>query len=314
MIIKNIISKCKRIVKLLLFYPRYLLLKKSGEPDEIICFIDGGLSSQMGQYSLGQEIQRITGIQVSYDLTWFDKYGKDVSNKENRLYKLESVFPKIKVRRASKEKILIYKRCFDVKKSLIQNLDDIIISPPIFLGGYWYTKIYKNYKIENLRELYTFKLLLDSVNKQMLDKILSEECTVAIHIRLGDYIGTIHDVTTPQYFYNAIEYIRKEIDSKNIHFFVFSNDINRCKNILGSLPYIFSFVDINDNDHGEYDMYLMSNCHHFIISNSGVGYWPALLSDRSNKKIVIRPNKWFNKSYSEIENVMPIPGWIKMEY
>ena len=302
------------------YYIKYIILKllKNGggiENDEIIAIIEGGLGSQMRQFIQGQEIQRIAGVQVSYDLTWYEKDGKDGSGKENRFYVLEEIFPNVKVKRASKQKIGIYKKIFNQHKiGIVQNLDTIVIKPPMYLGGYYYSEKYQNYDMENLRKLYTFKLSLDENNRKMLDNILSKKCSVAVQIRLGDYTGTVFDVTTPKYYFNAIDYIDKTIMEYK-HFFIFSNDIINAKLLIeregdGSQNHKFTYVNINDNDHGAYDMYLMLHCHHFIIANSTFGQWAALLSDRSKDKIVIQPDKFFKTD----PKVNPFyPGWVIIE-
>jgi hypothetical protein len=128
---------------------------------------------------------------------------------------------------------------------------------------------------------------------------------------MGDYLGSVLDVTAPGYFYNAINYLFKERQLGKSHFFVFSDDIAKSKEMLAVLPYQFTFADINDNAHGAYDMYLMSQCHHFIISNSTFGFWPALLSERTDEKIVIQPSKWLK---TDTERTEPrYPGWISMD-
>jgi hypothetical protein len=324
-LLNAILRKLKNCILYFLYYLKYFLLKLSGEADEIITIIDGGLGSQMSQYAMGQEIQRITGIQVSYDLEWYDNCGKDILGKENRLFELNTVF-NINVRKAEKKKIKIYKYLFNKhNNTLIKNLDDVIMTPPLYLGGYWSSEKYTNYNMENLRKLFTFQLSLDDKNKKMLDKILSYECSVAVQIRMGDYIGSALDVATPEYFHRAIEYICKYISiplptpphqtivnqqNNNVHFFVFCTDTKQCKDILGALPYEFTYMDINDNDHGAHDMYLMSHCHHFIISNSTFGIWPAKLSDRSKNKLVIQPDKWLKTDTKKIESR---DNWITME-
>jgi len=52
------------------------------------------------------------------------------------LYELDAVFSNITVKKASKEKIKIYKKFFNKKKNdvLIQNLDDILLSLPFILA------------------------------------------------------------------------------------------------------------------------------------------------------------------------------------
>lgn len=284
-----------------------------GGDKEIIAIIDGGLGSQMGQFAMGQEIQRITGIPVSYDVTWYKDYGKDIQGRENRNYELETIFPKIKINKAPDNKVMIYRKLFNKHKSdaLIQDLDTVDFSrPPIYLGGYWSSEKYTKYNLANLKEMFEFGLVLDADNQNMFEKIQTAKCSVAIQIRMGDYIGSVLDVVTPLFFQKAIEYIMKKISTFEIDFFVFSTDPEKSKTYL-PVEYNYTFVNINDNDRGAYDMYLMSQCQHFVISNSTFGIWAALLSDRSNEKIVVQPDKWLK---TDIKKMKPkYSGWTVME-
>jgi hypothetical protein len=278
--------------------------------------IDGGLGSQMGQYAMGQEIQRITGKTVSYDLSWYDHWGKDINGNENRLYELEDVFPNITVKKAGAQKSILYKKLFNKYNPnlLINNLDLLDLSkPPIYLDGYWKTNKYSNYEIDSLRKMFTFDLKLNDKNKDMLNKINSCGCSVAIQVRLGDYSGSIFDVTNQDYYCNAINYILAKKKLIEPHFFVFSNDIEKSRRLLSFLSsiYQFTYININDNDHGAYDMFLMSQCHHFIISNSTFGVWPALLSARTDEKIVIRPSKWLKIDTERMES--KYSGWVSLD-
>ena len=73
-----------------------------------------------------------------------------------------------------------------------------------------------------------------------------------------------------------------------------------------------TIVDINQSDKMAYaDLWLMSNCKHFIIAKSTFSWWGAWLSN-NKKKIIIAPkidknslNFWGNK-YLLPEN------WIKI--
>ncbi|MFP3089900.1 alpha-1,2-fucosyltransferase [Treponema sp. TIM-1] len=295
-------------------YLSYFFSNEIRKNPEIITIIDGGLGSQMGQYVMGQEIRRITGREVSYDLSWYEHGGKDINGKENRLYELENVFPNIVVRKAGIKKRMLYKKLFNKYDSnlTINNLDEIDFSRlPIYLGGYWKTNKYSNYDIDSLRRIFAFSLRLDDKNKELLNKINSCSCSVAIQIRMGDYLGSVLDVINQKYFYNAINYLIKEKKLVDFHFFVFSDDIEKSKQMLSKLPYHFVYVTINDNDHGAYDMFLMSQCHHFIISNSSFGFWPALLSVRTNEKMVIQPNKWLKTDTEKVKS--KYPGWIFLD-
>jgi hypothetical protein len=97
--IRNIKSVPSFISASLVYFFFYAVSKLRGSGNEIIAIIDGGLGSQMSQYAIGQEIQRITKVPVSYDISWYTYRAKDILGKENRFYELEKVFPAITVKR-----------------------------------------------------------------------------------------------------------------------------------------------------------------------------------------------------------------------
>ena len=49
---------------------------------------------------------------------------------------------------------------------------------------------------------------------------------------------------------------------------------------------------VKDNP-GHVDLFLMSNCKHFILANSTFSYWAAMLNDRKEKTICV-PEFWYN--------------------
>jgi hypothetical protein len=82
-----------------------------------------------------------------------------------------------------------------------------------------------------------------------------------------------------------------------------------CREILAGMDEKFVFVDNNDNDSGEADMFLMSRCAHFIISNSSFSWWPAWLSRRSPGKIVVMPDVWLANESLAGKLRMRVDGW-----
>ena len=108
---------------------------------------------------------------------------------------------------------------------------------------------------------------------------------VSIHVRRGDYIKlqNYHLLLPKKYYDKAISLF------KDCFFIIFSDDIEWCKLNINSINVYFS-----ECNQDYIDLFLMSKCHHNIISNSSFSWWGAYLNKNINKKVVC-PSKWFAK-------------------
>jgi hypothetical protein len=107
-------------------------------------------------------------------------------------------------------------------------------------------------------------------------------------------------VVSPEYIHEAI----KHIPNAN-RFFVVSDDLLWCKENI-HLPNC-TFVDYNEWK----GLWVMSLCHHFIISNSTYSWWAAYLSRHENK-IVVAPDTWFGPDCHDDPQDIYCEGWIKL--
>ncbi|MDR0833733.1 MAG: alpha-1,2-fucosyltransferase [Candidatus Symbiothrix sp.] len=160
----------------------------------------------------------------------------------------------------------------------------------------------------------TFKFNIDNKNNTPQFKFYENEIkqnnnSVSIHIRRGDYLTTggyyqFTGVATLEYYQKAIAYIESKID--NPQYFVFSDDLNWCKENLTLCS--ATFVDCNTGENSWKDMYLMSVCKHNINANSTFSWWAAWLNPNKNK-ITIVPKEF-------IRNVIPKDfypeNWVKI--
>ena len=109
-----------------------------------------------------------------------------------------------------------------------------------------------------------------------------------------------------EYYEKAINYVKNKIEGPV--FFIFSNDIDWCKeNFSFEEAY---FVDWNIGEKSFRDMQLMSSCKHNIIANSSFSWWGAWLNNNLDK-IIIAPSKWLNDERVDIDDIIP-EGWIKI--
>ena len=141
---------------------------------------------------------------------------------------------------------------------------------------------------------FQFSPFEDVKNLAFLKKI-SKENSVAIHVRKGeDYLkkDIIKGTCPIEYYISAINYIKAKIN--NPQFYVFTDNKRWVEDNFDGIDY--TLVDWNPSIGwgNHYDMELMSFCSHNIIANSTYSWWGAFLN-RNPHKIVIMPNKWFNK-------------------
>ncbi len=117
--------------------------------------------------------------------------------------------------------------------------------------------------------------------------------TIAISIRRGDYVGNRCYLQLPiTYFILALHEHFPNWREHNI--ILFSDDIPYCRVHFGCLKNVY----FSENNSDIEDLCIMSQCDHFIISNSTFSWWGAYLGEKENSKI-IRPNGLFDNKMAK---------------
>lgn len=155
----------------------------------------------------------------------------------------------------------------------------------IFIGGYWQSeKYFKDSLQEIKRDLKPRELSSQDIE---LIKRIEAEKAICLHIRRGDYVGTPYHVCSVDYYNKAVACMRKQLSGT---IFVFSDDIEWAKENV-KIPGRHYYVENRNADYIE--LYMMSRCHSFIISNSTFSWWAQELGDQEGK-IVVAPSRWHN--------------------
>ncbi|MCI8661355.1 MAG: alpha-1,2-fucosyltransferase [Lachnospiraceae bacterium] len=151
-----------------------------------------------------------------------------------------------------------------------------------YIYGYFQTEKYFDKYFKEIKS--ELKLKSEYHNSAFYEKIVNSN-SVCIHVRRGDYCKLNMIICDLAYFQRAVEIMKDKLD--NPTFFLFSDDVNWVKNnfkIKG-----INFVDEKTKDYEQ--LSLMSNCKHFIISNSTFSWWAQYLSENPDK-LVIAPTMW----------------------
>ena len=161
-----------------------------------------------------------------------------------------------------------------------------------YFEGYWQNKDYL-FRSYDFNDFFSSSDISEQ-NLNLKNLILSKNNSVAVHIRCGDYnnLFGLGNVATRAYYNNAIRSFKEE--APDAYFFVFSNDVNWAKNNLEIHENVY-FVDSNNAQiQALWDMYLMSFCKNFIISNSSFSFW-AHVFNKNESKVVFTPEYWTNE-------------------
>ncbi|EBN1215026.1 alpha-1,2-fucosyltransferase, partial [Salmonella enterica] len=219
-------------------------------------------------------------------------------------------FPNILVRAINRyPRLSLYLKRFESEYFPVKNKEH---SKSIEFIGFWQNEQYfKRYKNE-LRKIFTPVNLSSDVLK--LKERIQGQNSIALHIRRGDYISNheamnTHGVCSLNYYISSVSYVKRMV--ANISFFVFSDDIQWCKENAREIFNSDDEVHYVEGNSQEVDMWLMSAAKHHIIANSSFSWWGAWLARDANN-MTIAPIPWFDKK--ELSGFDPCPeSWIRIK-
>ncbi|EJV0269866.1 alpha-1,2-fucosyltransferase, partial [Vibrio parahaemolyticus] len=275
----------------------------------------GGLGSQMFAYALYLSLKERFGDQESVllDTSFYRK------NKQHNGYELERLFNIKEQPNNLFTKGILLNRGFvfkKLRKLLLKRLDaadnNYNFDPNVFNNeSTLYIQSWTSWKYfsdctDLVQSAFTFKPLKDEKNIE-ISNIITSVNSVSIHVRRGDYLNSpaLSGLAPLWYYRNAIKHL--EENTNNPTYFVFSDDIQWCRDNLALSN--AHYIDWNIGEDSYKDIQLMSLCKHNIIPNSSFSWWGAFLNENSDK-IVIAPETWGNKSVGVELKDMNYPSWL----
>lgn len=155
----------------------------------------------------------------------------------------------------------------------------------VCLEGYWQSENYFKDVADILHLDLKIKPPADHENKVMASKI--HNCmAVAVHVRFFDEPQEPNFNNAPNDYYNrAIEKMEELISGA--HYFIFSDKPELARARIPLPDSRVTLVSHNLGDEYAYaDLWLMTQCKHFIIANSTFSWWGAWLATNAFKKII----------------------------
>lgn len=278
----------------------------------IIVTLMGGMGNQMFQYALGRSLSLKYNTELKIDLSFLKRRdmgpGFVYRDYDLDLFKVAEDFdinPTSNVMRADEPH-------FHYSQDMMNAISQILPSMTnLQLNGYWQTPKYFNDFERIIRLDFQFKdKVEDSDNKSIREmyNLIKNTNSVMINVRRADYLNSnFHGVMGNDFIMNGVEIIKSKVE--NPHFFIFSDDIEWCKENI-KLDNM-TLVDHNYKGHKfGYYLQLMSTCKHFIIPNSTFAWWGAWLNNNPDK-IVIAPKQWFTDNNINTNDIIP-SDWIRI--
>lgn len=167
----------------------------------------------------------------------------------------------------------------------------------VYLYGYWQSERYFSDFADVIRRDFTIKTRIPSEVRDELHKLqFMGRPLVMMGVRRYQEckgICSMEDAACDaDYYLNAMAYVRKRLN--NPLFVVFSQDHAWLHSFLPSKD-IYIVKARSGYLSAISDLFIMTNCHHAIISNSTYYWWGAWLQKKSDDHIVVAPNNFFNR-------------------
>ena len=276
--------------------------------------ISDGLGNQMFQYAFARKISILTGKKVYLDTRFINNedmvqngnnaYFRDkLGHREYGLMHFNISLPVADEKIMSQWKYLQQSNYVDkffygfslMNKWIWQyqneelnfngKLSKFRLAFPTYYQGYYFDMKY----YDDIKGILQHEFSLKKKIKLPPDfrAILSNENTVSLHVRRGDFLKLNRDISSSGYYDKAVKFVESQIDRPV--YLIFSDDIDWVNNnmeISGEKIFVSS-MGFRDYE----ELTIMKHCKHNIIANSTFSYWGAYLNDNEDK-IVVCPKNW----------------------
>jgi len=271
-----------------------------GEPC-VITRLAGGLGNQLFMYAFGKAIAERNNVPLKLDITG----GFHRDRTYQRRYLLDHILPpeQLASRRESRlfplgrqlrsldrklNSLLPLERRYFIKERTLAFDPDIynlrIVRPTVFNGVWQSPRYFDNL---DMTALLTFPEELTRPLVDELNKIRNANAVCLAIRRYEEIPKPGIRILDQDYYRQAMAHIEQQVEDP--HYFVFAQDMDWAReNIRSRYPVSFA------TEKGPYegviqDLYLMTQCRHYILSNSSLHWWAAWLN-RPTEKIVVAPS------------------------
>lgn len=285
---------------------------------KVIVRLQGGLGNQLHQYAYGLLLAKKVDAELYLDIDFLTHHSKklDITLRDLEINKFDvkanfykSIFSNqffFSVLRRLKLNKIFQALKFNILSSYMP-LSEITTKKCNFYYLDGIMGLYTDYKDDLPYLLHNLKINESfSALESRVKSVITEENSVAIHIRRTDYLkkGSIHHVLGLDYYSKAIMYMQSKLN--NPTFYIFSDDNKFVKeNFVGEN---FKIIDYSGENAAFFDFLAIKNCKHHIIANSTFSWWATLLNTKKDS-ITVCPSVCLTIEDLNLESTYPTE-WI----
>ncbi|MDM4764972.1 alpha-1,2-fucosyltransferase [Pelomonas sp. SE-A7] len=245
----------------------------------VLNYAKGGLGNQLFQHVFARSLARRLGVEMLTDISYF---GHDPYGFKAGIWNLQPGA------RSGLLSELAGPGAYALKEGQIQSVEQVQQLPPdarvLVLEGYWQSERFFDADIARETHAQLAAQVAPTVDSALLERLRSSPAAVAVHLRRRDY-GHM-GLCRPAYYAAALQLIAQA--HPGLELFVFTDEPNYSRHLLNQLGYRYQMVASGDD---RSDLYLMSLCRHFVISNSSYSWWAAWFGEPQGGSIFC-PQEW----------------------
>lgn len=271
----------------------------------IRAIIQAGFGNQLFQYATGYALAKRLGQGLVLDISFFDYMkGSNADNiRVNNLNLLQLDNPEfvstpqsywkyrygVLLRKTPFWRLLGFSsrvvwedvpNCREFQAELFNNIERY---NDFEIYGFWQNTMYFKDVIADLKRQFVPNYQLTGKVSNLNSEISSSANSVGVHIRRGDFVRLGWNKGA-DYYRTAIDIMRQELIKP--YFYICTDDKTWAYEQFKSDQDV-RIIDITTATRDIDEFFLLSKCHHQIISESTFGWWAAYLNLYTDKRIII---------------------------
>ncbi len=294
---------------------------------KIITRIKGGLGNQLFCYAAARRLALVNQAELVID----DVTGFLRDRQYRRQYALDRF--QISVRKATPserlepferyrrglQKWLSRRKPFEERQYLEQEgndfdprLLDFKLKGEVYIDGLWQSEGYFRDVESTIREDLRIIPPTDPVNLAVAEQI-RESVSVAVHVRWFDAPGSekSQQNAAVDYYQQSIALIDQQVPEA--HYFLFSDDPVAARERMPLPTQRVTTVSHNRGDEMAYaDLWLMTQCQHFITANSTFSWWGAWLGEKHDSLVITPDPNTLNPENAWCAKGLIPSRWLKL--